>query len=124
MQMHFNVSHAQPDYLCDAIYHIGPVLFLRIEKGILRAPAVTIDGGIVCDARPSISPAAHSREGSLNRGSHAQWFEVIGDGDACTFRCVSLDRFANTVFKIGHQPDFRLPRKHHSISLSSSVARL
>lgn len=66
MQMHFDIAHAKTNHLRDALEQIATVLFLRIEKAILRRLSAGVRRSVVGYARPSIAPASNSTLGGLD----------------------------------------------------------
>src|ERR1035441_9942314 len=72
MKMHFNVADPETYNLCQAIEQVAPVLFLRIEKAVLRALVRGVAGCVIGNPRPPVAPASDSAKRCFKGSAHAQ----------------------------------------------------
>jgi hypothetical protein len=113
MEMHFNIADAKMHHLRYAVKQIAPILLLRVEEGVLRTLACGVSGRVLGDAWPLVTPTRDAAERSINRGTHAQRFIVIGDGNPGTLRLREPCTFPKAILQVRYKPEFCVSRELH-----------
>jgi hypothetical protein len=66
MKVHLDITYAEMYYLPYAVEDVSPILFLRVEKAVLRTLAIAISGSIVGNPRPSVTPFRDAGQRGFN----------------------------------------------------------
>lgn len=117
VEVHFYIAHAETHHLSYAINNVAPVLFLGIEKAVLRTLSGGVWGCVAGNARPFIAPQGYAAERSFNGGMAAERLVMIGDGDPCALWAGGTNAFTQPVLEVRREPEFCVSWKLNSVDL-------
>ena len=113
MQVHLHLAESLLTERRQAIEQLGPVLFRRIEKRVLRRAAVGI-AELTGHGRVTLEPPFHAAQRNLWCRTAIHGLEVVGHGEQDVHDPVAAGTFAagpRQRPEIPGQPEFRVSRQ-------------
>lgn len=104
MKMNLDVGNPKPHHLGYAIKQIAAVFFLRIEEAVLRALTIGISWRIFRNSGPAIPPESNALHCFLDRSTHSEGFEMVGDRNPGAPWCHRSHGLSKPVPDIRHEP--------------------
>ncbi len=80
VEMNLHIGNPKAYDLRDPIQQIPTVFFLGIEETVLGGLAIRVTRRVFCNRGPSIPPLGNALHCLMDRRTHSERFEVIGNG--------------------------------------------